>query len=53
MSKVAIALFCLGVIASSQSVAQTLLKVGVIDLPGPKGQRFDYPGHVIVGTQRT
>src|SRR5436309_16025421 len=22
--------------------AQTLKKIGVIDLPGPKGQRFDY-----------
>src|SRR6266700_2434333 len=25
-----------------QSLGQTLRKVGFIDLPGPKGQRFDY-----------
>ncbi len=42
MSKLAVALGCLGVIASAQSAGQSLVKVAVIDLPGPKGQRFDY-----------
>lgn len=33
-----IAVFALGVCLSGQ----TLKKIGIIDLPGPKGQRFDY-----------
>lgn len=42
MSKLAVVVGCLGVLASAQSSGQSLVKVGVIDLPGPKGQRFDY-----------
>ncbi|MDB6045311.1 MAG: hypothetical protein JWM63_3862 [Gammaproteobacteria bacterium] len=40
--KVAIALLGLSVMVSGQSSAQNLKRIGVIDLPGPKGQRFDY-----------
>jgi DNA-binding beta-propeller fold protein YncE len=42
VSKLAFVVGCLGVLASAQSSGQSLVKVGVIDLPGPKGQRFDY-----------
>lgn len=42
MLKVAIALLGLSVMVSGQSSAQNLKRIGVIDLPGPKGQRFDY-----------
>ncbi len=42
MSKVAAALLCLGLIVSEASFGQSLRQVGFIDLPGPKGQRFDY-----------
>src|SRR5258708_40248002 len=42
MIKVAIILLGLSIIASGQSSAQSLKRVGFIDLPGPKGQRFDY-----------
>ncbi len=42
MSKVAAALLCLGLIVSEASFSLSLRQVGVIDLPGPKGQRFDY-----------
>jgi DNA-binding beta-propeller fold protein YncE len=38
------ALLVLGLclVASQESFGQSLKRVGVIDLPGPKGQRFDY-----------
>jgi DNA-binding beta-propeller fold protein YncE len=42
MIKVTIILLGLSIIASGQSSAQSLKRVGFIDLPGPKGQRFDY-----------
>src|SRR5258708_23423739 len=42
MIKVAILLLGLSILASGQSSAQSLKRVGFIDLPGPKGQRFDY-----------
>jgi DNA-binding beta-propeller fold protein YncE len=42
MIKVAVILLGLSLIASGQTSAQGLKRVGVIDLPGPKGQRFDY-----------
>jgi DNA-binding beta-propeller fold protein YncE len=40
--RVLIALAALGAVFPAQAIAQSLRQVGVIDLPGPKGQRFDY-----------
>jgi DNA-binding beta-propeller fold protein YncE len=42
MIRQAVLLVSLAFILSGQAVSQTLRQVGVIDLPGPKGQRFDY-----------
>jgi glutamine cyclotransferase len=39
---IAMALVGLGLIAARETLGQGLKRVGVIDLPGPKGQRFDY-----------
>jgi hypothetical protein len=39
---VTIALLGLSLIAARESSGQSLKRVGVIDLPGPKGRRFDY-----------
>jgi len=36
------ALLVLCLIAARESTGQSLKRIGVIDLPGPKGQRFDY-----------
>jgi DNA-binding beta-propeller fold protein YncE len=40
--KFALAILTLGLGICSASHAQSLRKVGTIDLPGPRGQRFDY-----------
>jgi DNA-binding beta-propeller fold protein YncE len=42
MKTVAMALLGLSLIAARESSGQSLKRIGVIDLPGPKGQRFDY-----------
>src|SRR6266704_1706970 len=42
LTKLAVAWCALGAIIPGQSLGQTLRKVGFIDLPGPRGQRFDY-----------
>jgi DNA-binding beta-propeller fold protein YncE len=42
MRPVAALLLVVGLCASQIGVAESLRRVGVIDLPGPKGQRFDY-----------
>jgi DNA-binding beta-propeller fold protein YncE len=42
MKAVAMALLGLSLIAARESSGQSLKLIGVIDLPGPKGQRFDY-----------
>src|SRR5436853_1901919 len=42
VSRAAAALLCLCAIVSGQTIGQTLTQIGVINLPGPKGQRFDY-----------
>jgi DNA-binding beta-propeller fold protein YncE len=42
MRAAAIALMGLCLIAARESSGQSLKRIGVIDLPGPKGQRFDY-----------
>jgi DNA-binding beta-propeller fold protein YncE len=40
--RLAIAWCALGAVFPGQTLGQTLRKVGFIDVPGPKGQRFDY-----------
>jgi len=42
LSRVVIALCALCAVTPVISASQSLRKVGVIELPGPKGQRFDY-----------
>jgi DNA-binding beta-propeller fold protein YncE len=42
MKSVAIVLLGLSAIVTCESSGQSLKPIGVIDLPGPKGQRFDY-----------
>jgi DNA-binding beta-propeller fold protein YncE len=42
LTKLAVAWCALGAIIPGQTLGQALRKVGFIDLPGPKGQRFDY-----------
>jgi DNA-binding beta-propeller fold protein YncE len=42
MKTVAIMLLGLSLIAARESSGQSLKRVGMIELPGPKGQRFDY-----------
>jgi DNA-binding beta-propeller fold protein YncE len=42
MKFVIVALLDLGVLAPTMSLSQSLKPVGTIELPGPKGQRFDY-----------
>src|SRR5262245_2133117 len=42
LSQVIMALLALGAMMPAPSAAQNLKKVGVIDLLGPAGQRFDY-----------
>jgi glutamine cyclotransferase len=42
MKVLAIALLGLNLLAARESSGQSLTRIGVIDLPGPKGQRFDY-----------
>jgi hypothetical protein len=42
MKMAAVALLGLSLIAARESAGQSLKRIGVIDLPGPKGQRFDY-----------
>jgi glutamine cyclotransferase len=42
MKAIAMALLGLSQIVALESSAQSLKRVGAIDLPGPKGQRFDY-----------
>jgi len=41
MWRIALVLLCLSSVAARSS-GQSLTQVGVIDVPGPKGQRFDY-----------
>jgi hypothetical protein len=41
MCRIALVLLCLSSFAARSS-GQSLTQVGVIDVPGPKGQRFDY-----------
>ena len=38
----AMALLGLSLVAARESLGQSLKRIGVIELPGPKGQRFDY-----------
>jgi DNA-binding beta-propeller fold protein YncE len=42
LKRLAIAVLGVSLLWAVQSFAQSLKQVGVIDLPGPKGQRFDY-----------
>jgi hypothetical protein len=42
LTKVAVALCILNTIVPGHAAGQGLKQVGFIDLPGPKGQRFDY-----------
>jgi DNA-binding beta-propeller fold protein YncE len=42
LTKVAVALCILSTIVPGHAAGQGLKQVGFIDLPGPKGQRFDY-----------
>jgi hypothetical protein len=42
MRKAAVVLFVVALTLTGQTSGQSLRRVGVIDLPGPKGQRFDY-----------
>jgi hypothetical protein len=42
LSKLAVTSCILGAIISGRAAGQALRQVGFIDLPGPKGQRFDY-----------
>lgn len=42
MKAVALMLLGLSLIVARESSSQSLRPIGVIDLPGPKGQRFDY-----------
>jgi DNA-binding beta-propeller fold protein YncE len=42
MKAIAMALLGLSLIVARESVGQSMKRIGVIDLPGPKGQRFDY-----------
>jgi hypothetical protein len=39
---VALVVLGLGLASAQESSGQSLKRVGLIDLPGPKGQRFDY-----------
>jgi DNA-binding beta-propeller fold protein YncE len=39
---IAIGLCTLAVLLPARGIAQSLKRVGIIDSPGPKGQRFDY-----------
>src|SRR6476646_8975315 len=41
MCRIALVLLCLSSFPAGSS-AQSLTQVGLIDVPGPKGQRFDY-----------
>jgi hypothetical protein len=42
MKAIAMALLGLSLIVARVSLGQSLKRIGVMDLPGPKGQRFDY-----------
>lgn len=39
---VALVVLGLSVTAAQKSSGQSLKRIGLIELPGPKGQRFDY-----------
>src|SRR6266536_3044167 len=42
LKRLAIAAFGMTLVWGGQAFSQSLRQVGVIDLPGPRGQRFDY-----------